>query len=223
MNLVKFEQQTMSSREIAELVESRHDVVKKSIDRLVEKGIISKPPLVDGIKSANGIVEKNYAIEKRDSYVMVAQLSPLFTAKLVDRWQELESSIKNQLPDFNNPAIAARAWADEVEAKQIALAKIESDKPKVDFAIAVRNLDGSCEIGEFSALLGIGRNTFFKMFREDKILMVNNRPYQEFKDRNLFVEIENIPYTDSKGKSHPTFQTRVTGKGQVWLEKKYRN
>ena len=31
------------------------------------------------------------------------------------------------------------------------------------------------------------------------------------------------PYTDSDGKDHPAFTTHITGKGQVWLEKKYRN
>ena len=81
----------MSSLEIAELVETRHDVVKKSIERLIQKGIISKPPLVDGEKSANGVVIQLYLLEKRDSFVVVAQLSPKFTAKLVDRWQKLES------------------------------------------------------------------------------------------------------------------------------------
>lgn len=39
---------TMSSLDIAELVESRHDSVKRTIDRCVEKGAIGQPPLVDG-------------------------------------------------------------------------------------------------------------------------------------------------------------------------------
>jgi phage regulator Rha-like protein len=111
---------TMSSLEIAGLVESRHDSVKRAIDRLVERGVISQPPMVDGAKSANGIVEKQYLIGKRDSYVIVAQLSPEFTARLVDRWQELESN-QLALPNFNDPVEAARAWANEVEQKQIAI------------------------------------------------------------------------------------------------------
>lgn len=31
-----------------------------------------------------------YHLEKRDTFVFVAQLSPEFTAKVLDRWQELE-------------------------------------------------------------------------------------------------------------------------------------
>ena len=79
--------QTMTSREIADLLESRHDNVKRSINRLVLRSAISQPPFVDGIKSANGIVERLYIICKRDTYVVVAQMSPEFTCRLVDRWQ----------------------------------------------------------------------------------------------------------------------------------------
>ncbi len=82
---------TMTSREIADLLESRHDKVKQSIDRLVTRGLIAKPPVGDGEKSSNGVVEQLYFVGKRDSYIVVAQLSPEFTAQLVDRWQELES------------------------------------------------------------------------------------------------------------------------------------
>ena len=82
---------TMTTSEIAEVVDSRLDSVKRTVDRLVEKGIISKPPMVDGIKSANGVVTQEYLIGKRDSFIVVAQLCPEFTARIVDRWQELEA------------------------------------------------------------------------------------------------------------------------------------
>ncbi|WP_440617461.1 Rha family transcriptional regulator [Cysteiniphilum sp. 6C5] len=105
----------MSSSEIAELVEKRHDNVKRTIDTLLEKSLISHPQIEDGKKSANGVVEKVYLIGKRDSYVIVAQLSPEFTARLVDRWQELEAKAQSNLPNFDNPAEAARAWALQYE------------------------------------------------------------------------------------------------------------
>jgi phage regulator Rha-like protein len=93
-NLTVLGHASMTSREIADLVEVRHDSVKRTIERLVERGVIAQPPLVDGEKSANGVVEKLYlftAENKRDSYVVVAQLSPEFTGRMVDRWQELET------------------------------------------------------------------------------------------------------------------------------------
>jgi phage antirepressor YoqD-like protein len=58
--------------------------------------------------------------------------------------------------------------------------------------------------------------------RDDGILMRNNIPYQRYIENECFVVNEQIPYTDSKGKTHPAFTTMVTGRGQVFLEKKYR-
>lgn len=80
---------TMSSREIAELVEKRHDNVKRTIETLVTRGAIASPHIEEKSTAGRPVVE--YRVGKRDSYVIVAQLSPEFTARLVDRWQELEA------------------------------------------------------------------------------------------------------------------------------------
>jgi len=84
----------MGSRAIADLVRSRHDSVKRTIERLAERGVIALPPLVEVSSAGPGpAVVAEYRIGKRDSYVIVAQLSPEFTVRLVDRWQELDSVV----------------------------------------------------------------------------------------------------------------------------------
>ncbi len=88
----KSEQVTMSSTEIADLVEARHDSVKRTIERLAERSAIQLPPLVE-VQNHLGQRVSVYSVGKRDSYVIVAQLSPEFTARLVDRWQELEQQV----------------------------------------------------------------------------------------------------------------------------------
>lgn len=88
---------SMTSIEIAELVNSRHSDVKRSIERLAAKKVIHIPPMAFseninnlGFKSQR----EHYLFEgeqgKRDSIIVVAQLCPEFTARLVDRWRELE-------------------------------------------------------------------------------------------------------------------------------------
>lgn len=86
---------TITSREIAELVDSRHDSVKRTIERLVNQGVIESPPTVEIQTSTNTGTAYLFTGErgKRDSIVVVAQLSPEFTARLVDRWQELEAKV----------------------------------------------------------------------------------------------------------------------------------
>ncbi|MFS8079948.1 Rha family transcriptional regulator [Serratia marcescens] len=95
---------TMSSLEISTLVGSRHDSVKRTIERLADSGAITLPPTVE--KPTTGRPTTIYVFEgekgKRDSIVVVAQLSPEFTAKLVDRWQELERVLSR--PTFDAAA-----------------------------------------------------------------------------------------------------------------------
>ena len=88
----------MTSVEIADMVEKRHDNVKRTIETLVEQSVIQLPQIeeVENNQSLSpNSRSKAYVFEgekgKRDSIIVVAQLSPQFTARLVDRWQELES------------------------------------------------------------------------------------------------------------------------------------
>jgi phage regulator Rha-like protein len=63
---------TMSSLDISGLVGSRHDSVKRAIERLSATGVISQPPMVDGEKSANGVVTKVYVFEGSKESVTVS-------------------------------------------------------------------------------------------------------------------------------------------------------
>lgn len=92
--------QTMNSLQIAELVQSRHDSVKRTIERLADQEAIRLPPMVNVEKINNlglPIQVKTYLFEgeqgKLDSITVVAQLCPLFTAQIVKRWQELETQV----------------------------------------------------------------------------------------------------------------------------------
>lgn len=109
------QQVSMTHKEIADLVGSRIDSVKRTIERLAESSVIRLPPLVDfgEINNLGLLVTREYyrfegEQGERDSIVVVAQLSPEFTAKLVDHWRELKkenSHLKNStLPVKTEPA-----------------------------------------------------------------------------------------------------------------------
>jgi len=91
LSLLKID--SMTSLEIAELLGCRHDNVKRSVYRLVQSSIIGLPPLEE-TKNNQGVMVKAYRIPKRDTYILVAQMSPAFTARLVDRWQYLEDQLR---------------------------------------------------------------------------------------------------------------------------------
>jgi len=91
---------TMSSREIAELVDKRHDNVKRTVETLAERGAIILPQIEDEQFTdvmGRERTEQRYIFKgeqgKIDSCIVVAQLSPEFTARIVKRWFELEKAI----------------------------------------------------------------------------------------------------------------------------------
>lgn len=122
---------TMTSQQIAELVGSRHDSVKRTIERLGtqrnlnENPIIQLPPLVE-VKNHLGQTVLEYVFSgeqgERDSYVVVAQLSPEFTARLVDEWKRLKNA--KAIPQSFSEALQLAAD----QAKQLELAA-----PKVSY------------------------------------------------------------------------------------------
>lgn len=123
MNNLITNKPSMTSLDIAELVGSRHSDVKRSIERLAERDIIRLPPVafVERINNLGHTVKGEvYNFEgeegKRDSIIVVAQLSPEFTARLVDRWRELEEVVSRQ-PLSEMEMIAAMA-ADAVRQQK---------------------------------------------------------------------------------------------------------
>ncbi|EPL7530624.1 hypothetical protein R2459_000742 [Escherichia coli] len=112
-DLMVFDAVKMNSIEIAELVESRHANIIRSIERLIEGGVIRSAPM-EFLERINNlgfkVKDKVYVFEgeqgKRDSIIVVAQNCPEFTARLVDRWQELEKQVQqNAVPNYGNAQI----------------------------------------------------------------------------------------------------------------------
>lgn len=136
---------TMSSREIADLVEARHDNVKRTVERLAEQGIIQLPPLED-VKNHRGQSVSEYRICKRDSYVVVAQLCPVFTARLVDRWQQLEAQVSSSAIDpmtvLNDPATMRGLLLGYTEKVLTLQNQVQEMKPDVDALHRIAKSDG---------------------------------------------------------------------------------
>jgi phage regulator Rha-like protein len=122
----------MSSREIAELLESRHDNVKRTIEKLAHQGVIQLPQ-TEEVKNHLGQRVVEYRVGKRDSYVIVAQLSPQFTARLVDRWQQLEQQAAASafaIPQTMSEAL--RLAADLAEDRDRLQKEVAAAAPKVE-------------------------------------------------------------------------------------------
>lgn len=208
---------TMTSREIAELVESRHDTVKLCIERLADRGTITLPPMVEVSNSGAGPkVIAEYHVGKRDSYVIVAQLSPEFTARLVDRWQELEAAASLAgLPDFTNPAASARAWADQVEAREALRLELAATAPAVEFVQGYVDCTGLKGFREVCKLLGANETLFRKFLTDKDVMYLLGRewmPYAVHLDAGRF----KVKAGKSDFNGHAFNSARFTPKGVNW-------
>lgn len=207
---------TMSSREIADLVESRHDSVKRTIERLQDKGLIQLTPMVE-VKNHLGQVVTEYQLIKRDTYVVVAQLSPEFTARLVDRWQELENQ---QMPQISQTlSEALRLAADQAEQIERQNLLLEQQRPKVEFVQRYVEVGTTKSLRETAKILRVPERAMIDCLVDDGLLFRqsgNLLPYQKYHVKGLFdVKTGTTEY------GHNYTQTRVTSKGIEYIASRY--
>lgn len=207
---------TMSSREIADLVESRHDSVKRTIERLQDKGLIQLTPMVE-VKNHLGQVVTEYQLIKRDTYVVVAQLSPEFTARLVDRWQELENKQMPQIPQTLSEALRLAAdQAEQIERQNLLL---EQQRPKVEFVQRYVEVGTTKSLRETAKILKVPERAMIDCLVGDGLLFRqsgNLLPYQKYHIKGLFdVKTGTTEY------GHNYTQTRVTSKGIEYIASRY--
>ena len=113
---------------------------------------------------------------------------------------------------------ALRAYADEVERRELAEAEVAKLKPKAEFFDAVADSKDAIPIGDAAKVLncGIGRNRLFAFLREKGVLMTNNVPYQDYIDRGYFRVIEQ-KWTTPNGETRISIKTLVYQKGLNYI------
>lgn len=119
------------------------------------------------------------------------------------------------LPDFSNPAAAARAWADEVERKQIAEQALAIAAPKVEFVDKYVDSTGLKGFRQTAKLLG-ANEARFREFLLDKRIMYRMggewQAYQNHIDAGRF-DVK----TGTSDSGHAFNQTKFTPKGVTWV------
>jgi phage antirepressor YoqD-like protein/predicted transcriptional regulator len=204
----------MSSKEIAEIVESRPDTVKVAMERLAKNGVITFTSTTE--KSEGGRPGVVYRVGKRDSYVVVAQLCPEFTARLVDRWQELEAQVAaptHAIPQtFSQALMLAAQQAERIELQE---AVIEQQKPAVEFVDRYVSSTGNRGFREVCKLLG-ANEAEFRLFLLDEEIMYRLggvlTPHARHLDAGRFVV-----KAGASDAGHAFNQAKFTPKGIQWI------
>jgi phage regulator Rha-like protein len=127
-------EQTMSSLEIAKLTGKEHRNVLIDIRRILEEmGEGGEQRFLLSYLSEQNKELPCFNLPRRECDIVISGYSLPYRVKIIDRWHELESGKK--LPNFNNPADAARAWAVEYEQKQQAIKLLEAITAQLDESI----------------------------------------------------------------------------------------
>ena len=164
--------------------------------------------------------------------------SKLPTAKKFKRWvtSEILPAIRKtgsysiqSKPDsytIEDPAARARRWAEEYEEKKALEAKIEEQKPLVEYAEHIQASKDVVDMKSMAKLaskngIKIGRNKLFSFLRDRKILDRENIPYANYMDKEWFEVVEST-YTFSNGEEKITKTTLVKPKGQLGIVRQLR-
>ena len=159
--------------------------------------------------------------------------SKLPTAKKFKRWvtSEILPAIRKtgsysiqSKPDsytIEDPAARARRWAEEYEEKKALEAKIEEQKPLVEYAEHIQASKDVIDMKSMAKLaskngIKIGRNKLFSFLRDRKILDRENIPYANYMDKEWFQVVES-PYTFNNGDVKIIRTTLVSPKGQIGI------
>lgn len=217
--------ETMTSLEIAEVTGKRHSDILEAIRNMESawaKVAQRKFPL-GSYKDANNQSRPCYILNKTECLYVATKFNDEARAKLVLRWEELENQARKSeivMPNFSNPAEAARAWADQYEQRLKLEAKAREDAPKVEFYDTTAKSDDTFDLDNVAKTLNyknIGRNNLFKILKEQKVLMRNRNPYQKYVDCGYFKIIQQ-PF-DRGGKPGINSKTVVYQKGVDFIKK----
>ena len=223
----------VSSRQIAESFEKRHDHVMRDIEDIMrglpKNGDTPMFYKTEYVHEQNGQSYPMYLMN-RDGFTLLAmgfngKAALEWKLKYIAAFNEMEKKLaeKPQLTRSQLLATALIAAHEELEEKD---KQIETMKPKVLFADAVSASKKSILVGELAKLLSqnginIGQNRLFDWMRKNGYLIKDpkrsdyNLPTQRSMEKGLF----EIKETTIQHSDHVSINRtpKVTGKGQVYF------
>lgn len=194
----------MSSREMATLCDKQHDNTLRLIRSLIERGLLKNTTPHQYTHEQNGQQYIEFLSNQRDSLVIVARLSPEFTAAVIDRWQELEAQA-------SAPAIP-QSFADALQLAANQARQLELAKPKVlhyDNVVERAGLLNATQVAQKVRLSAVAMNKILDELGVYNKAVKRSRVFQQwFIDKGL----GEVKQTD-QGFSQALF----TKRGEAWI------
>lgn len=240
--LIKIEnkdgEMVVSSREVANNFEKRHDKLVSEIERMYS-GLIGKSKMVDTpyfienyyIHPQNNQRYKEYLLT-RDGFSLLVmgftgEKALQWKLKYIEAFNEMEKVIKQNLPTTYKDAL--KQLLEKEEAKERLQHAYDEMKPKAIFADAVQSSTTSILIGDLAKLIkqngyDIGQNRLFQWLRDNGYLIKSgerkNMPTQMAMDMGLF-EVKERTIVDPNGSNRIIRTTKATSKAQIYFINKF--
>jgi len=217
VDFVSQEIKTMSSRVIADICQTSHDVVLKTIRSLVERGIVSGNE-TQYIHEQNKQSYPEFLLNFRDSMIVASGYSVELRARIIDRWQYLELA-KKANNSFTIPttfAEALRLAADQSEALLIANEKLATAAPKVEYyeKIVVRDhLLNATQVAQKVGMSAVKMNVILTDLSVYSKAVKRSRTFQQWFIDKGYGELKQ---TDA---GYP--QAMFTLAGEAWIIQKF--
>lgn len=229
-------QKYLDSREVAEMVGKEHNKLLRDIRVYITQLDASKVGHTDFFTESQYTDKSNrqkpcYLVTKKGCEFIAHKLTGVkgteFTAKYINRFHEMEDTIKTQLPQGNDLIALAVIEAQKMIAERDK--QIERMKPKEIFADAVSASKGAILIGDLAKLISqngyrIGQNRLFDWLRNNGYLIKSgssrNRPMQRYVEQGLF-EVKETVINMPNGNVRTALTTKVSGKGQQYFVNKF--
>lgn len=207
---------TMTSREIAELTGKQHKDVLHDIRKMLEDLGLTSADFSADLPDAYGRLQPAFRLPKRECLILISGYSVQMRARIIDRWQGLESGAAPAVPALPRTfAEALRLAAEQAEQIEQQAAALALAAPKVEIVDRYMDATGTQTFRQVAKLLG-AKEPAFRAFLAARRVMYqiggNWVPYAEHIDAGRFVV-----KTGSAANGHAFSSTRFTPKGVAWV------
>ena len=124
----------MTSLQIAEVTGKRHDAILRDIRNILSNGAGAHNFVEASYNDKQGKERPMFELTPKGCLILASGYDVVLREKIIDKleeYQQKERTTITALPDFTNPAEAARAWAEQYEQKCIEQKRAEEAESQV--------------------------------------------------------------------------------------------
>ena len=237
--VIRFDNQQvkgMTSLEISEVTGKRHDAILRDIRNILSNGAGAHNFVEASYQDKQGKNRPMFELTPKGCLILASGYDVVLREKIIDKleeYQQKERTTITALPDFTNPAEAARAWAEQYESRMIETkradeaeqqvlmltAEVEQMQPKVSYYDKILASKATMTTTQIAQDYGMSAIKFNKTLEELRVQRKVNGQwilYAPYIGQG-YVHSKPFDITRSNGQPDVVMNTEWTQKGRLFL------